>query len=118
LDDWETGYEVAGWEGGAWILHAMYENEELPAGLTHDDVDRIERSATGSAGGQERDPRDIDSLAELAELGTLTGVPIGASASPGDGWERLRWTGWFSPLTGDFLKPAVFRAPLGEGRDV
>ncbi len=82
VDDWETGYEVEGWEVGAWILHAMYENDEPPAGLTYDDVERIERAATRSPEEPERDPRDIDSLARLAELGTLVGLPIGASSSP------------------------------------
>jgi hypothetical protein len=88
--DWETGHEVEGWEASAWILHAMYENDELPAGLTHDDVDRIERAATeGAEELKEKDPRRIDSL---ADLGILVGSPGGATTSPGDGWERLRWT--------------------------
>jgi hypothetical protein len=35
-------------DASVWLLHAMYETADLPAGITHDDVDRIERAAAVS----------------------------------------------------------------------
>ena len=66
----------------------MYETDELPGGLTHDDVDRIERAAgvgepttTGAAG-----------LDELLADSTLVGSPLGRSGHPGPGWNRPLWS--------------------------
>jgi hypothetical protein len=40
-----TGFDAAGWDATCWILHAMYETATLPAGLSHDEVRRIEDAA-------------------------------------------------------------------------
>ena len=40
-----TGYDVVGFEASAWILHAMYETDRLPANLSQEEVRRIEEAA-------------------------------------------------------------------------
>jgi hypothetical protein len=85
-----TGYDAAGWEASIWILHAMYETAELPAGVTHDDVHRIERAA-GLV-----EPAfigEVDLEEPLADAGAkVVGSSLGRSAWPGPGWERLSWS--------------------------
>jgi len=86
---WDTGYELAGWDASVWILHAMYEHPEIPGGLSHDDVDRMERSA---GLGEPLPQTDVGRIIEeMTEGSTLIGSPGGASAFPGEGWERLWW---------------------------
>lgn len=79
-----TGYDPEGWEDHTWVLHAMYETDTLPAGLSHDDVDRITRAA--GEGLVEESP--IDSLLDSA---VAIGCDLGKSHSPGPGWRRLPW---------------------------
>src|SRR5579862_9991445 len=43
-----TGYPATGWDASVWIPHAMYETDQLPGGLTYDDLARIERDAGAS----------------------------------------------------------------------
>lgn len=80
------GTSASGWEASVWILHAMYENAEIPPSLSHDDVERIERAAEG------KQLRQFDgTIDSLDNLGTLVGSAVGASASPGRDWKRLMW---------------------------
>jgi len=83
-----TGYDATGWETSIWVLHAMYETEHMPDGVTHDDVDRAERAAHSLP------PTMIGALdvGAVLDATTATGVPLGRSAWPGRGWQRLRWT--------------------------
>jgi hypothetical protein len=79
-----VGFDPTGWEAETWILHAMYERADVPGGLTHDDVRRIEVAA----GTQE--PVIINNV-NLEELGVVVGNLLGRSGHPGPGWSRLRW---------------------------
>ena len=72
-----AGYDANGWDESTWILHAMYENVDLPSDITYDD-----------------EARDTDPLVEVASGGCnakLIGCPGGGSRWPGPGWERLAW---------------------------
>jgi hypothetical protein len=83
-----AGYDATGWHAAVWILHAMYETGQLPAGITHDDIHRIEREA-GAA-----EPvmiGDVD-LEEVLAGTTVVGSALGRSAWPGPGWKRLPWS--------------------------
>jgi hypothetical protein len=79
-----VGFDPTGWEAETWILHAMYERADLPGGLTHDDVRRIEVAA----GAQE--PVVVNEV-RIEGLGVVVGSPLGRSGDPGPGWSRLRW---------------------------
>lgn len=83
-----TGFDAGGWDATAWILHAMYETADLPAGITYDDVHRMER-ATGVT-----EPvmiGEVD-LEEVLADAQVVGSALGRSEWPGPGWERLRWS--------------------------
>jgi hypothetical protein len=80
-----TGYAATGWDASIWIPHAMYETDQLPGGLTHDDLARIERDAGAS------DPTGFPALDDMLSRGTLTGAQLGWSAWPGPRWKRLLW---------------------------
>lgn len=82
-----TGFDASGWEASTWILHAMYETDAIPAGLTHDDVYRAERAA----GLIERPMVGEVDLDELMPEAVVIGSPLGRSGWPGQGWRRLRW---------------------------
>lgn len=76
-------FDAVGWPKSTWILHAMYEHSDLPGGLSHDDLYRIERGAA---------PSTRSSLAaEMLDATTVIGCPDGTSRHPGEGWHRLRW---------------------------
>lgn len=83
-----TGYDPDGWEAKVWIVHAMYETEEIPSGITHDDVHRIELAAGA------RDPAMIGdiNLEEVLSEAKVVGSVLGPSAWPGPGWRRLLWS--------------------------
>jgi hypothetical protein len=40
-----SGFDVPGWERQVWVLHAMYETDDRPSGLSYDEVRRIELRA-------------------------------------------------------------------------
>jgi hypothetical protein len=82
-DEW-VGFNAAGWSASAWILHAMYECDELPESLTHDDEHRIELAAGVIK------PVQIGNV-NLDDFTRVTGAPLGQSSSPGRGWRRLAW---------------------------
>jgi hypothetical protein len=96
-----TGYDASGWPAALWIPHAMYETDQLPSGLTHDEMARIERASgipsVPSSGDDSFDAR----LAELVEGATLIGGALGASANPGEAWRRLLWSELASRLEVD-----------------
>ena len=82
-----AGFNAGGWDAAIWILNALYETDELPGGVSHDDVHRIERAA-GVV------PPVIVGDADLEEVladATVVGSTLGRSAWPGPGWERLTW---------------------------
>jgi hypothetical protein len=90
--DWSaTGLDVDGWKSSVWILHAMYEKEDVPAGRSHDDVDRIERAATGESERMRSEGSIGEVLADMVDGSTVIGSPLGASSCPGEGWKR--WSG-------------------------
>jgi hypothetical protein len=75
-----TGYDTSGWADTIWVLHAMYENRDLPTDTTYDDKARAEAglppaSSSDASGCNAR----------------LIGCPGGESRWPGPGWERLQW---------------------------
>ncbi|HEY2354158.1 MAG TPA: hypothetical protein VGH79_04585 [Gaiellaceae bacterium] len=81
-----TGFEALGFPASTWIPHAMYENAELPGGLTHDDVRKIEVES----GAVERDvigDLDLDGMNLV-----LSGSGLGKSSRPGPEWRRLFWS--------------------------
>lgn len=80
-----TGYDAGGWEASTWILHAMYENPDLPADVTHDEAHRA-RLAAGLA-----EPTIVNGV-DLDERTTLTGIPLGFEARPAPAWRRVRWS--------------------------
>jgi hypothetical protein len=87
-----TGYDVGGWPASIWLPHAMYEVADIPNGLTHDDVERIERSVRVEFE-PERERTPVESvLDELIEGSTNIGSPLGVSSAPGGNWRRLFWS--------------------------
>jgi hypothetical protein len=102
------GYDARGWERQVWVLHAMYEADDRPGGLSHDDVHRIELQA-GVV-----EPLIVGDV-NLDELvgAVVTGSAVGASGDPGDGWHRLRWSNLAARLDVDpFARevPPCFRS--------
>jgi hypothetical protein len=85
------GFDPLLWEANAWILHALYETDEVPAGLTHDDVHRIERAAGTAAPVATGDARVDAVLDEILDDAVVIGGSLGKSRAPGRGWRRLRW---------------------------
>jgi hypothetical protein len=83
-----TGYDATGWEAKVWIPHAMYETDQIPGGISHDDVHRIERAA----GATEPVMLGEVELEELLKDATVVGSVPGASRWPGPGWHRLLWS--------------------------
>jgi hypothetical protein len=77
----------SGWERSVWILNAMYETDELPGGLSHNDGRLIEEAAGISA-----IPQDPPALAGIMARATLTGGGLGWSEHPGPGWRRVSWS--------------------------
>lgn len=79
-----TGYFADLWPAEGWVLHAMYENPDLPADLTHDDMYRMEL-ASGT-----REPLVVGNV-NLDEGATVTGGDLGKSSAPPSPWRRLSW---------------------------
>jgi hypothetical protein len=80
------GFDANGWPATTWILHAIYERSDLPEGLTHDEVDRIERAVYPEP--PPSSPR-AEEIRELLARATLVGSPLGRSGRPGKGWHRV-----------------------------
>jgi hypothetical protein len=81
------GYDAEGWERRVWVLHAMYECDDRPGGLSHDEVRRIELRA-GAVEPLIVANVNLDELPEAVVIGSA----LGASGDPGEGWRRLRWS--------------------------
>ncbi len=81
-----TGFAPYGWEASVWLLHSMYETEQIPSGISHDEVHRIQRSA-----GDPNASTGYARIDELIDTGTVIGGVLGPSRDPGSGWRRLRW---------------------------
>jgi hypothetical protein len=82
-----TGWNATGWAAAIWILHAMYETDSLPGGVSHDDVHRIERAAGTLP------PLmlgDVD-VYEVMKDATIVGSSLGRTGRPGAEWKRLSW---------------------------
>jgi hypothetical protein len=124
-----TGFDASGWAATVWIVHAMYETDELPGGITHDEVHQIERAAGAHQAIQTGDATFDASLEELLADATVIGSDLGASRDPGPGWKRLLWSELAARLDTDPYAldvPPCFRsfpyeswpaniAPPGEG---
>ena len=82
-----SGYDATGWDATVWLVHAMYETDEIPSDITHDEARRI-GLATGAL---EPDMLGEVNLDEVFADATLTGESLGASGWPGPGWRRLFW---------------------------
>jgi hypothetical protein len=82
-----SGYDAEGWERQIWVLHAMYEADDRPSGLSHDEVRRIELGA-GTVEPQVVGNVNLDELPGAVVIGSA----VGASGDPGEGWRRLRWS--------------------------
>jgi hypothetical protein len=82
------GFDPQGWERQIWVLHAMYEADDRPSELSHDEIHRIERLA-GTV-----EPLVVGdvNLDDLLSDAVVIGGAIGASGDPGEGWRRLRWS--------------------------
>ena len=88
-DGWTTGFDVSGWDGAVWLLHAMYEDASLPAEITWEDVGQADIR------GWNPNPlttNGIDGIAGLEAIGwSLDSDP------PARG-RRLRWAELFDRL--------------------
>jgi len=82
-----TGYDATGWDATVWVLHAMYETDEMPSDITQDENHRI-GLATGAVEPEMIGEINVD---EVFADATVTGVGLGASGWPGPGWRRLFW---------------------------
>jgi hypothetical protein len=85
-DEW-VGFNPLGWPAAAWILHVIYETDDLPGAMTHNDEFQIERAAGLDPRG--RDGAGLDAL--IPGIYAI-GAPLGPSRAPGSGWRRLLWT--------------------------
>ncbi|MBL0888731.1 hypothetical protein [Myceligenerans indicum] len=86
-----TGYWAPdGLEDATWVLHAMYENDELRGLGTHDDVEK---------GAIARGLREPDVVAGIDLSATMidSGTPLGWVERPGVEWMRLYWRDHFGP---------------------
>lgn len=80
-----TGFDrIAGWPAAAWILNAVYERDDIPAGLTHQDL----RQSSIDAGIQS--PTMINGV-NLDEVAVTTGMTLGFAERPPMPWRRLSW---------------------------
>ena len=76
-----VGFDPSGWEDSVWILHAMYENRELPSDVTYDQAHKARRDKWEMMVGDH----------DLNEVGTVTGGVLGYVGHPGKGWTRVSW---------------------------
>jgi hypothetical protein len=76
--------DAADWEASVWLLHAMYENDELLSDTSHDEARRAGLAADLV------EPIMVNGV-NLDELTTTTGAGLGRSDWPGPGWARLKW---------------------------
>jgi hypothetical protein len=80
-----AGFDLEGWEDSAWVLHTMFEDPRIEAGLSYQDVHRKDLNAGAVA------PLVVGNI-NVDDKAILTGIPLGRTEDPGQGWIRLRWT--------------------------
>jgi hypothetical protein len=81
-----TGFdEPKRWQACAWVQNAIYERDDVPAGLSYDDV----RGMVIDAGAEE--PTLIGGV-NLDDATVTTGVSLGFVEKPAQGWRRLTWS--------------------------
>jgi hypothetical protein len=81
-----TGYDVEGWDANVWILHAIFETDDLPDGLTHEDIRRIEGTDAPQASGRARWPELRWSRIQWQDLAARLNVDLFTSAYPSLAW--------------------------------
>ncbi|MEU9366367.1 hypothetical protein AB0D71_16800 [Streptomyces avermitilis] len=95
--DGVTGFMPPPLPDAAWVLNAMYEQEQGPTDMSYDENNRA-RLTDGSI-----KPQIIAGI-DLIGVGTATGGDLGRAEHPGPGWRRLRWAE-LARRTGDPLVP-------------
>ncbi len=100
IERW-TGYDMVGWPAAVWLLHAMYENPDVSAEVSHDERHRwrVEQGA---------EPPVVVGGVNLDDMTTVSGGSSGFAARPGAPWQRLPWSDYAHRLG----------IELGEGLDV
>jgi hypothetical protein len=98
------GYDAGGWAAATWILNAMYEHPDRPAGVTYDDV---EKAAPERRRRWRWIRRGFARVDVLETLGALTGVTLGRTGWPGAGWRRLLWSELGDRLGVDPMAPGA-----------
>ncbi|MGA1835373.1 hypothetical protein VD659_00440 [Herbiconiux sp. 11R-BC] len=109
--DGVTGLDLAGWDDSIWVLHAMYEHTGLPSDLTYEHL-RIARREGGQRASAPIGTVDLD------DIGIDSGITLGFTEHPGDGWRRLTWSDYFSrsgstPGQGSEVPPCFRWFPRG-----
>ncbi len=90
-DTWppDTGFlgfdPIGPWPAAVWVLNAMYERDDMPAGLTHDELHR-QAVAAGLV-----QPAIVNGV-NLDEVGIATGGGKGFAEKPPAPWRRLSWS--------------------------
>jgi hypothetical protein len=84
-----AGLDLTRWDDSIWVLHAMYEHPELPSDLTYEQL-RVAQREAGLL-----KPALIGDI-DLNYIGIDSGIPMGFTEHPGDGWRRLTWSEYFS----------------------
>jgi hypothetical protein len=81
-----TGFNPADrWPAAVWVLNAMYERDDMPAGLTHHEL----RQHAIAAGLEE--PEIVGGV-NLDEATVTTGGGLGFQEKPPSPWRRLTWS--------------------------
>lgn len=88
-EEWVTGFEVDDWPASTWVLHAMYENPDLVALGSHEDLHQrwvdVPHGEPGVVAG-------IDLRTDpMLTLGSL-----GYSVRPDSRWQRVTWADYLA----------------------
>lgn len=91
IADLFAGFDAHGWDSEVWLLSAIYVNDSLPSGLTHDEMRKIQLAA----GVQE--PLVIGEV-NLDHTTVILGGGLGFSPTPDSAWTRVRWADYLSEV--------------------